>query len=198
TAQTSAVAARVYDNQLGPARRRVLQEGRRDGVVLGRTRTDHDDAVALRGGRERRRDRPRIQALHQRRHRGGVAKARAVVDVVGAEALPDQLLEQIGFLVRTLGGAKPGDRPAPETRVEALAPAGAERERLLPSRFAEIGADLRARDLEASILLDPLAADQRLAQAIGMVDVIEPKAALDAQPIAIGGPVTPIDVEDAV
>ena len=79
--------ARVHDDQLGAALGRVLEEGRGDGMVLGRPRADDDDAVGILGGRERRRHGARVQALHQRRHRRGMAQPRAVIDVVGAEAL---------------------------------------------------------------------------------------------------------------
>src|SRR5216110_3578737 len=45
------------------------------------------------------RHRAGIDAFHQRRDRRGVAKARAMVDVVGAEAGAHQLLEEISLLV---------------------------------------------------------------------------------------------------
>src|SRR3546814_12683418 len=82
--------------------------GGRNRVVLLRTRADDDHAVAVLGRPEGRRHRARADALHQRRHRGGVAEPRAVVHVVGAEGGADQLLEEIGLLVRALGRAEAG------------------------------------------------------------------------------------------
>ena len=108
--------ARVHDDQLGAALGRVLEERGGDGMVLGRPRADDDDAVAVLGGRERRRHGAGVQPLHQRRDGGGVAQPRAVIDVVGAEALPDQLLEQVGLLVGALGRAEAGDRLAAVAR----------------------------------------------------------------------------------
>ena len=60
---------------------------------------------------ERRRHRARADALHQGGDRGGVAEPGAMVDIVGAEALAHQLLEQVGLLVGALGRAEAGQRP---------------------------------------------------------------------------------------
>ena len=84
--QPGVLTARVHHDQLGAARGGVLEIGRGDGMVLRRPRADDDDAVGVLGGRERRRDRARVQAFHQRGDRRGVAQPRAVIDVVGAEA----------------------------------------------------------------------------------------------------------------
>ena len=93
-------AARVDHDQRLAGLRCLLEIGRCHRVVLGRPGTDHDDAVALQRRRERGRDRARTDALHQRRDGGGMAKARAMVDIVGAKSLPNQLLEEISFFVR--------------------------------------------------------------------------------------------------
>ena len=53
---------------------------------------------------------PELTPSIKRGHRRGVAQPRAVVDVVGAKALADQLLEQIGLFVGTLGRPEPGQR----------------------------------------------------------------------------------------
>ena len=81
------LAARVHDDQLGAALGRVLEVGGGDRMVLGRPRADDDDAVGVLRRRERRRHGAGVEAFHQRRDRRGVAQPRAVVDVVGAEAL---------------------------------------------------------------------------------------------------------------
>ena len=52
---------------------------------------------------------PEFSTLHQRRNGRGVAQPGAMIDVVGAEALPDKLLEQVGFLVGALGRTEAGN-----------------------------------------------------------------------------------------
>ncbi len=103
---------RVHDDELGTCLGRVLEERRRDRVIDGRIRPDDDDDVRVRGLCERCCDRARADAFQQGCNRGGMAQARAVVDVVRAETDADQFLDQIGFFVRTLGGPEPGQRPA--------------------------------------------------------------------------------------
>ena len=74
----------------------------------------------------------------QRRHRGGVAEPRAVVDIVGAEAGAHQLLEQIGLFVRALGRAEAGERARTVAVADFLQARGGAVERLLPGRLAEM------------------------------------------------------------
>ena len=93
-----------------PRRRACLKNERRDRVVGGGVAAGDDrhvgvDHVAVGGGH-----RAGADALEQRGHRGGVAQPGAVVDVVGAEAGPDQLLEEVGLLVGALGRTEAGDR----------------------------------------------------------------------------------------
>ena len=95
--------ARIHYDKLRAALRRLLEEGRRHRMVLDRVRADHDDDFGVLALVERRRNRARAHTLEQRRDRRGVAEPRAVVDVVGAEAGAHQLLEQVGFLVRSIG-----------------------------------------------------------------------------------------------
>ena len=45
---------------------------------------------------------------------------------------------------------------------------------------------------------DAVAADQRLGQPVGVMDVVEAEAALHAQPIVVGGTVATVDIEDLV
>ena len=106
------LAARVHHDERLAALGGLLEVGRGDRVVLGRVGADHDDHVGVHRRGERRGDRARADVLQQRRDRGGVAQPRAVVDVVGAEAGADQLLEQVGLLVRALGRAEAGERVA--------------------------------------------------------------------------------------
>ena len=61
--------ARIHDNELGAALRRLLEEGRGDRVIFGRIGADHDDDVGVAAFIERRRHRAGADAFHQRRHR---------------------------------------------------------------------------------------------------------------------------------
>ena len=63
------------DDELGAAPRRILQEGRCDGVILGRPRADDDDAVAVLGRGERAVTGRVVEPFHQGRDRRGVAQA---------------------------------------------------------------------------------------------------------------------------
>ena len=112
-----ALPARVDHDEAGAALLDgVLDEGRGDRMIDGRIGADDDDDLRVERGAEGRRHRPRIQSLHQRGDRRGVAQARAMIDVVGAEAGAHQLLEEIRLLVRALGGAEAGERPAARAR----------------------------------------------------------------------------------
>ena len=62
-------------------------------------------------------DRTRAHAFQQRRDGRGVAQARAMVHVVGAEPGAHQLLEQVGLFVGALGGTEAGQRVADPTRI---------------------------------------------------------------------------------
>src|SRR5690606_10028961 len=120
--------------------------------------------------------------LHQRRHRACVAEPGAVVDVVVAEALTDQLLEEIGFLVRAFGRAETGDRLAAEVVAKAEETPGRDVERLVPGRLAEMGPGIRRIDVQ-SLGGRILAADQRYGQPLRVVDVVETETALDAEAV---------------
>ena len=140
-----------------------------------------------------------IDAFHQRGHGRGVAQPRAVVDVVRAEALADELLEQIGFLVRALGRAEAGERVAAMLVSNgSLEPGRGAVERFLPGCFAEDALPVAAFELHVGVLGYAVAADQRLRQAVGMVDVVEAEAALDAQAVVVGRSIAAIDVKDLV
>ncbi len=164
-------------------------------MVHGRVGTDHDDDFGVHGRGKRRRHRARTQAFEQRRHRGGVAQPRAVIDIVGAEAGANQLLEQIGFLVGALGRAESGER------LDALAVAdfdetiGGNVERLFPGSFAEMRERIGRIDLVVGVLLRIRQPHQRFCQAMRMMDVVEAEAALDAEPVVIGRAVAAFRVD---
>jgi hypothetical protein len=66
-----------------------------------------------------------------------MAKPRAVIDIVRAETLADQLLEKIGLFVRGFGRAEARDRLGAMSGVVVLQSLRRERQRLLPRRLAE-------------------------------------------------------------
>src|SRR3546814_11043559 len=103
--------------------------------------------LAVLGRPEGRRHRARADALHQRRHRGGVAEPRAVVHVVGAEGGADQLLEEIGLLVRALGRAEAGKALGAARRIDLVEAPSRLLQRLLPTRLAEVRPGITRIDL---------------------------------------------------
>ncbi len=137
-------------------------------------------------------------ALHQRRHRRGVAEPRAVIDIVGAEAGAHQLLEQIGLLVRALGRAEAGKALAAMLVADVLQPLRGAVERLVPARLAEMRPRIRRVELVMRVLGHAVFADERHGQAIRMAHIVEAEAALDAKPVLVGRPVSAVDVEELV
>ena len=100
------LAPRVHHDQLRAAPLRLLEEARRHRVVRGRVRAGEDRDVGVDDVAVGRGHRARAHALEQRRHARRVAQPRAVVHVVRAEPGADQLLEEVGLLVRALGRAE--------------------------------------------------------------------------------------------
>ena len=149
------------------------------------------ERVVERGG-----DRAGADPLHQRRHRGGVAQPRAMVDVVGVEAGADQLLEQVGLLVAALGRAEAGQGVAAVAVAHRGQPAGGHLERLVPAGLAEMGPGVAWVDARLDGLGRVRPADQRLGQALRAVRVVEAEAALDAQPVLVRRAVAAGDVGD--
>ena len=74
---------------------------------------------------------------------------------------------------------------------------GGEVERLLPARLAEMRVGVGRVDIGV-VLRDPVLADQRLGQPVGMVGIVEAEAALDAEPVVVGRAVLAFDRDDAV
>ena len=100
---------------------------------------------------EGRGDRAGADPLEQRRHAGGVAQPGAVVDVVGVEAGADELLEEVGLLVRALRAAEPGDGGRAAFRVDLGQPARDEVQRLFPGRLPEVRQHLGVVDQAAGL-----------------------------------------------
>ena len=200
----------VDHDQLRAAAAGLLEERGGHGVVGRRVRPREDRHVGVDDVAVGRRHGARADALEQRGHAGGVAQAGAVVDVVGAEAGPDQLLEEVGLLVGALRRSEAGDRAGTVAVVDRLEPGGGEIECLVPGRLAEVRHDLVVVD-DAPGALAPAALaldvgrerglrirdpDQRRGQALFGGGVVPAIAALDAQPALIAGLVAALGERD--
>ena len=191
-------APRIRDDQLRPALHRILHPRRRHRMV--HRRVGADDEQNLRPGHVAHliADRARVDPFHQRRHARRVAEARAVIDVVRSESGAYELLEEIRLLVRPFRGAVAGKRTlaVPIARVEEAARRGFER--FFPARLAKHLVPLLGIDDEVLVLRDVRLANQRLRQAMAMLDVVEAVAPLHAEAAGVGRAVLPLHVEDAV
>ena len=178
------LAARIDDDELGAALRRLLEEGRGDRMVLGRIGADDHHHVGMLDLVEGRGHGARADALDQRRHRRGMAEPRAVIDIVVAEARADQLLEQIGFFVGAFGRAEAGNGFVAVLLGDLGEAGGGKVERLFPTRLAEMGVGVGGIDVDA--LGQARLPDQRLHQPLRIGHIVEAEAALDAEPVLIG------------
>ena len=149
------LATHVDHHELRPAAARLLEERRGDGVVGGRVGAGEDGDVGVDDVAVGRRHRARADALEQGGDARGVAQPRAVVDVVGAEARADQLLEEVRLLVGALRRAEAGDRLRAVLGVDPLQAPRDEVERLLPARLAEVRHDLAVVDQAARLAAAP-------------------------------------------
>ena len=91
-----------------------------------------------------------------------MAQPCAVIDIVGAEAGADQLLEDVGFLVGTLGRTETGQRIAAMGVPDVTQALRCKLQCLFPARFPEVGE--RVERVHVDALLKPWLADQRLGQ----------------------------------
>ncbi len=191
-------AARVGHDQLGAVLGRVLDPGRADRVIAGRVGADDEHDLRLDRVHDRVGDRARAQPFQQRRDAGGVAKPRAVVDVVGAESGTHELLEQVSLLVRTLGRAEASERLRAAGIANFAQFAGGKVERFFPAGFAEDGQRVIGVDHEIGRLRHARFADQRLGQALLVVHVIEAVTTLHAQAAVVRRPIAPLHAQDLV
>ena len=164
--------ARVENDQLGTSAQALLHPRTKDRMGLRRVGTNQHDHVGVL-------DRVKVLGTGRRAiglaeavARRGVADAGAGIDVVVAKALADQLLDEVGLLVRAAARRDAADR------VDAV--------RLLDRGEAVRNEGVRVvpRDL-APRLIDRIA-DHRLGDAIGMAGIAIGKAALDAGVATVG------------
>src|SRR5215471_3462948 len=127
-----------------------------------------------------------------------MAEPGAVIHVVGPETGTDQLLEQIGFLVRAFGGAKARQRASAMGVADVLEARGGAVERLLPGGGPEMRPRIARIDDIVDMLRHTFPADHRLSESIRIVDVIEAEPALHAQPVVISGTILAGHIEQLV
>ena len=121
-----------------------------------------------------------------------------MVDVVRAKTGSDELLEQVRFLVRSLGRAKPRQRPRTPHIANGAQRAAGHLERLLPARFAKHRQRIVRVHHEIGGFGYPRLPDQRLGQPLAVMNVVEAEAPLDAKALAIGHAVASFDADDAI
>ena len=76
-----------------------------------------------------------------------------MVDIVGAETGPDELLEQIRLFVRSFGGTEAGQRLGALLVADFDEALGGDVERFFPGSFAEVRERIGRIDLVVGILL---------------------------------------------
>ena len=121
-----------------------------------------------------------------------------MIDVVGAEARADELLEQVGLLVGRLGRAESGERVGAVTVADVRQAAGGARERLLPRGGPEMRRGIGGIDAVVGTFPDAILADQRLSQPVRVAHVVEAEPALDAKPVLVRGAVAAAHRDDPV
>ena len=127
-----------------------------------------------------------------------MAEAGAVIHIVRPEALTDELLEEVGLFVAPLGRAETGKRP-PAVLVADLHQARSRPPKgLLPRGLAEPLACLTPGDLQAGLFGCAVQPYERTSQAVGVVDVVKPEAALDAESVLVGRAIAPVYLDDAL
>src|SRR6185312_17187626 len=107
-----------------------------------------------------------------------MTQPRTVVDIVGSEARPHELLEQVRLLVRALRGAEARQRLGAAQIANRLQARRSPIERFLPRGFAEMRPGVGGVDLVVGVFLDVIEPYQRLREAMRMVHVIESEPAL--------------------
>src|SRR5215475_916695 len=104
-----------------------------------------------------------------------------MIDVVRPKTNADQLLEQIGFLIRAFCGAEAGKRSPAIGVTDLSEPSGSGLESFFPARFPENGSPIVGINREVFALLHLGLSDQRFPEAMLMLNVVETVPALDTQ-----------------
>src|SRR5215813_2571901 len=108
-----------------------------------------------------------------------------MIDVVRAETNPDQLLEQICFLIRAFCGAEAGKRSLAIRIADLSETARCDAESFIPARFSEDGSPIVGINGEVPAFLHLRLSDERCREAMFVLNVVEAVPALDTQPARV-------------
>jgi hypothetical protein len=137
--------------------------------------------------------------FHQGRDGRGVAQARAVIDVVGAEHGSNQFLKQIIIFVRALCRAKPGQGRAPELLFDLCVGLRRQIEGFIPRRFPErLARVVEMAETVGRLWIELGFANQRCGETVAVMWVIEAIASFDTQPAMVHRTFSPGDLHDRI
>ena len=160
--------------------------------------TDQQHHLRLHHVHHRIRHRSRADSFEQRGHAGRVTQARTVIDIVCSKARAHELLEEIRFFVRTLGGPESGKRIAPARISNPPQSTSCQLQRLVPARLAEGGHRIGRVHHEVRGFRHAGLADERPRETLRVMHVVKAEAPLDAQALVVRGAVAPFNVHDTV
>src|SRR6056297_675808 len=124
-----------------------------------------------------------------------MAQPRAVIHVVMAKALTDEFLKEIRLFIGAFGTAESRNGRTAMGVLEPLEATGGKVERLVPLRLAEEFVPVAGINVEA-LGRCILAPDERLGEAVRVVDIVVAKAPLDTQPPLVCRAVDALDILD--
>src|SRR5690625_2326616 len=127
-----------------------------------------------------------------------MAKPRAVVDIVGAEALPYELLKEISLFIGAFCRSEARQRRTAIPVADCLETAGGKVQRLLPGGFSEVVPGIVRRDFIIPALWRVVAPDQGNGQTLGAVNIVPAETALDAETLLIGRTIAAVNLDDLV
>ena len=110
-----------------------------------------------------------------------MAQARAVVDMIRAEARSHQFLKQPRFFVGALGAAETGECVRPVGIAQRNEAARGEIERFVPTGFAEVRERIGGVEVRVHALRHAIAANEGACQSCRVIRVVETEAALHTQ-----------------
>ena len=193
TAQTDPTWVHYYE--LATALGELFEIGRCNRVVLNRVRSDDDCNIGVLNLIECRRNSARANILDQRGYRTGMAKPRAVIDVVVKKALPNEFLEKICLFIGTFGRTKPRYSLAAMLITQPRQSTCGKRHRFIPARLAKELVPVVWVYIE-TLRRSVFAADKRFCQAVRVMNVVKSKAALHTKPALVGRPVNAFNIFD--
>ena len=175
------VSAKIDDDELVPLQLvRGLHAGGEHRVALRRVRRDRQDQLGLGDVLDGAGIAAESHGARQALGGGRLAIARAIIDVVRPDHRPRELLHQVIFLVRALGGGDEGEGVRAVVASNLLEPPRHQGEGFVPCRLAEFVAF----------------ADQRRGQPVGGIDVTPAELPLDAGGNAVDRPGERLDFQD--